>query len=175
MDFLSLSKLRQSCRSYDTSRQVEDEKLDYILRCAATAPSACNSQPYHITVCKGDIAVSVGRATSGPGMNKFAESAPVLIVISERPYNKSAAIGSALKKNDYRSIDIGILSAYITSAAADVGLGSCIIGWFDEKKLNSITNSVGTVRLVIAVGYPNDDSIREKKRMPLNELVSYLP
>ncbi len=175
MDFLSLSLQRQSCRSFDTARDVEDDKLDYILRCAATAPSACNAQPYHITVCRGNLAAQVGRATADAKFNRFAQDAPIIAIISERPYNKSAALGAALKKNDYRSMDIGILASYITSAAADVGLGSCIIGWFDEQRLHTLINADGTVRLAIALGYPTNGEVREKRRISLDELVTRLP
>ena len=55
MDFLEIANARQSCRSYD-SRPVEDEKLNVVLEAVRLAPSACNSQPYHLTVCKGEAA-----------------------------------------------------------------------------------------------------------------------
>ena len=81
-----------------------------------------------------------------------------------------------MKKNDYRSMDIGILSAYITAEAAAQGLGSCILGWLDEDKIREIcTNIDGTVRLVITLGYAkDDDKLRNKKRKDMDELVSYL-
>ena len=109
----------------------------------------------------------------GMGMNKFASDAKVLLVISEKPYVASAALGAKVKKNDYRSIDIGILSAYITAEAAAQGLGSCILGWLDDAKIRKICGLEGAVRLVITLGYPKEgDSLREKKRKPLSELVT---
>ena len=108
MDFLEIARARQSCRSYDTERPVEQEKLDAVLEAARLAPSACNAQPYHFTVCRGPAAKAVVAGVTGMGMNKFAAQAPVLIVISERSYNKTAALGSRVTKVDYRSIDIGI-------------------------------------------------------------------
>jgi len=54
-----------------------------------------------------EAAKAAAAATMGMGMNKFAAQAPVLIVISEMPYVKSAALGAKVKNNDYRSIDIG--------------------------------------------------------------------
>ena len=105
------------------------------------------------------------------GMNKFALDAPVLLVISEKPYVTSAAFGARVKKNDYRSIDIGILSAYITAEAAAQGLGSCILGWFDDKDVREVCGLSHPVRLVITVGYPTpDDKLRTKKRKDLSEL-----
>ena len=129
MDFLEIARARQSCRSYDTERPVEQEKLDAVLEAARLAPSACNAQPYHFTVCRGQAAKAAVAGVTGMGMNKFAAQAPVLIVISERPYSKSAALGSKVTKVDYRSIDIGIAAAYLTAEAVAQGLSTCIIGW----------------------------------------------
>ena len=100
MDFTKIAQNRQSCRKYDATQMVESEKLDRILESARLSPSACNGQPYQITVCKGESAKKVAAATQGMGMNKFASDAPVLIVLSEMPYVASAALGAKVKKND---------------------------------------------------------------------------
>ena len=175
MSFLEIAQTRQSCRGYDETRPIEPEKLNAILEAARLAPSACNGQPYHITLCRGETAKAVAAAVSGMGMNKFAVQAPVLAVISEMPYVKSAALGSRLKGIDYRSIDIGILAAYLTAEAAAQGLGSCILSWLDSDKICSICGLSGPVRLVITLGYPKEGEVlRDKKRKPLTELVTEL-
>ena len=175
MNFYEIAKNRQSCRSYDSTKPVEEEKITAILESARLSPSACNGQPYHLSVCRGENAKAVAKATMGMGMNKFAADAPVLLVISEKPYVKSAALGAKVKKNDYRSIDIGIVAAYITAEAAAQGLGSCILGWFEDDDIRKICGLEGTVRLVITVGYPKEnDKLREKKRKTLEELVTQL-
>lgn len=172
MNFMEIAESRQSCRSYDPSRMVEQEKLDAILAAARLAPSACNGQPYLITVCRGETAKKVAKATQGLGMNKFASDAPVMLVISEKPYVASAALGAKVKKNDYRSIDIGIVAAYITAEAAAQGLGTCILGWLDDGEIREICALDGTVRLAITLGYPKDgDKLRPKKRKELADLV----
>jgi len=173
MDFQKLIRQRESCRSYDETRPVEEEKLQRILEAAQLAPSACNGQPYQLTICRGERAKEAAKATQGMGMNKFASQAPVLIVISEMPYVKTAALGAKLKGNDYRSIDIGIVAAYLTAAATEAGLSTCILGWLDDEKLRKICDAEGAVRLVITLGYAKTDSIRDKKRKPLEELVTY--
>ena len=171
MDFLEIAKTRQSCRKYDTNRKVEEDKLNSILEAARLSPSACNSQPYFITVCKGEIKNQVAKATQGMGMNKFATDADVILVISENNYSKSAALGAKIKNNDYRSIDIGILSSYITAQATSVGIGSCILGWFDNNKIREICELSNDVRLVITLGYASsDDKLRIKNRKDNNEL-----
>lgn len=173
MTFLELAKKRESCRSYDPTREVEKEKIDTILEVARLSPSACNSQPYHVTVVSGDGAREIGKACMGMGMNPFMKDAPVMLVIAEREYNKTAAFGAKIKHNDYRSIDIGILAASITYAAADLDLGTCIVGWFDNKKIGEILSSEVTARLVIAIGYPKESKPpRDKKRKDKDELFS---
>ena len=175
MNFTEIAENRQSCRKYDPARPVEAEKLDRILAAARLSPSACNGQPYQITVCKGEAAKKVAKATQGMGMNKFATDAPVLLVLSEMPYVKSAALGAKVKKNDYRSIDIGIVAAYITAEAAAQGLGTCILGWLEDAEIREICGLDGAVRLVITLGYAAaDDALRTKKRKDITELVKII-
>jgi nitroreductase len=175
MNFTEIATNRQSCRSFDNTRAVEQEKLDAILNSARLSPSACNGQPYFLTVCKGETALKVAKATMGMGMNKFSADAPVQIVISEMPYTRTAALGAKVKGNDYRSIDIGIVAAYITAEATALGLGSCILGWLDSDKIKEICNLSGEVRLVISIGYPTEnDKLRPKKRKDFDELIKVI-
>lgn len=174
MNFYEIAQNRQSCRSYDPDRPVETEKIEAILETARLSPSACNGQPYHLTVCSGEAARAVAKACMGMGMNRFAGDAPVCLVISEEPYCKSAALGAKVKGNDYRSIDIGIVAAYITAEATAQGLGSCILGWLDDEKIRTICHLDGAVRLVITLGYAKNDTLRGKKRKDLAELVTSL-
>ena len=175
MDFMTIAENRQSCRKFDTDRAVEDKVLNAVLQAGRLAPSACNGQPYHFTVCRGEAAEKVAAACGGMGMNKFARQVPVMLVISEEPYVKSAAVGAKLKGNDYRSIDIGIAAAYLTAEAAAQGLGSCILGWFDDEKIRAICGLSHPVRLVIVLGYAaEDDKLREKKRKTTEELVTFI-
>ena len=151
MNFYEIAQNRQSCRSYDANRAVEEEKLNAILEAVRLAPSACNGQPYHLT------------------------DAPILIVISEEPYCKTAALGAKVKNNDYRSIDIGIAAAYLTAEATAQGLSTCILGWLDDDKIRKICSLSYPVRLVITLGYAKEgDKLRAKKRKDLDELVTKL-
>ena len=175
MNFIEIAQNRQSCRSYDASREVEQEKLNAILESARLSPSACNAQPYKITVCRGAAAQSVAKAVQGMGMNKFASDAPVMLVLSEQPYNATAALGAKVKNNDYRSIDIGIMTAYLTAEATAQGLSTCILGWLDDAAIRKICGLDAPVRLVITLGYAKaDDKLRTKKRKDMTDLVSYV-
>ena len=175
MNFTEIAQNRQSCRSYDASREVEQEKLNAILESARLAPSACNAQPYKITVCRGEAAAKVAKAVQGMGMNKLASDAPVMLVLSEQPYNATAALGAKVKKNDYRSIDIGIMTAYLTAEATAQGLSTCILGWLDDAEIRKICGLDAPVRLVVTLGYAKeDDKLRQKKRKDMAELVAYV-
>ena len=165
MNFLDIAQNRQSCRGYDELRPVEQEKLDAILQSTRLSPSACNGQPYHFTICRGETAKQVAAATQGMGMNKFSSQAPVLIVISEMPYVKSAALGAKVKGN---------ACAYLTAEATAQGLSTCILGWFDDDKIRKICDLSHPVRLVITLGYAKDEIIRDKKRKDTADLVTYL-
>ena len=173
MNFFEIAENRQSCRRYDADRMVETEKINTIIEAGRLAPSACNGQPYHFTVCKGEAAKKVAACVTGMGMNKFAADAPVMIVISEENYVATAAFGARVKGNDYRSIDIGIATAYITAEATAKGLGTCILGWFDDEKIRAIVGVDKPVRLVITLGYAHEeDTLRTKKRKTLDSLVT---
>ena len=173
MNFLEIANQRQSCRRFDPDRTIEREKLERIIEAGILSPSACNGQPYHFTVCEGEAAKKVAKCTTDIGINKFAYDVPVMLVISEEPYCKMAATGAKLKHNDYRSIDIGIAAAYITAEATTQGIGSCIIGWFDDDTVRSVCGVEGRTRLVIALGYAKEgDPLRKKIRKTREQLVN---
>ena len=153
---------------------MEKEKIEKILEAVRLAPSACNGQPYHLTVCKGETREKVAHAVMGMGMNPFAKDAPVLIVLSEEDYCRTAAVGAKLKKNDYRSLDIGIAVAYLTAEAETQGLSTCILGWLDDNKIRQTLALTHPARLVVALGYAKEgEKKREKKRKSMDELVTF--
>ncbi len=175
MSFLEIAKARQSCRNFDASRAVEPEKIECILEAARLAPSACNGQPYHLTVCTGELAKKVAKATQKLGMNKFSSDAPLQIVISEKLNVKTTMMGAKVTGTDYRSIDIGIATAYLTAEATAQGLSTCILGWLNGKKIQKLCGIDGAIRLVISLGYAKaDDKLRAKKRKTTEELITML-
>jgi len=173
---LDLIRTRQSDRKY-SDKDVEDEKLERILEAGRIAPSACNAQPWRfIIVTDPSLKKEIAEAASAKilGMNSFVGQAPVLIVVVREKPNFSSRIGGTIKNKDYSLIDIGIASENICLQASAEGLGSCMIGWFDEdllKKILSIPRSK-RVELIITIGY-SLSSYREKKRKPKEEVVGY--
>lgn len=174
-DFLELVKSRQSDRAYDTTRAVEPEKLERILDAARLAPSACNAQPWKfVVVTDKELSKKVGKATSGLGMNKFAKDAPVHILVVEESANITSLLGGKVKNKHFPLIDLGIAAAHITLAAESEGLGSCILGWFDEKEIKSLTGIPASKRLVlvITIGY-SAKAKRQKIRKEKTKVVTY--
>lgn len=175
LDFLSLAKARQSDRAYDASRPVEQEKLDRILEAAWISPSACNAQPWKFVVVNDpQLAVKVGKAAAGLGMNKFAQNAPVHILIVEENMNFTSFLGAKIKDKYFPLVDIGIAAAHICLAAEAEGLGSCMLGWFDEKEIKKLVGIPSRKRLIldITIGYPVKEK-RKKSRKDKSKVISY--
>lgn len=173
--FTALATARQSDRAYDKNREVEPEKLERILEAARLAPSACNAQPWKfVVITDKELSVKVGKATAGLGMNKFAKDAPVHILIVEESANITSKLGGKVKGKHFPLIDIGIAAAHICLAAEAEGLGSCMLGWFDEKAIKALTGIPESKRLLldVIVGYPAKEK-RKKMRKAKEKVVSY--
>ena len=177
MEIYELIARRQSDRRYDPDRPVEPEKVARIIEAARLAPSACNAQPWHfIVVDQPELRNQVADAVSSRllGMNHFTKQAPVhILVVEERP-NFTAGIGGIIKDKQFPLLDIGIAAAHITLAATAEGLGSCILGWFDEKAVRRLLHVPDKKRIIldIVLGY-STQPLREKKRKPASEVISY--
>lgn len=175
--FYNLVQNRQSDRAYDT-RPVDREVILRIIEAARLAPSACNAQPWHfIVVDEPELKNKLADAAASRvlGINHFTKQAPVHIVIVMEPANLNSNFGSLVKGKTFPLIDIGIAAEHICLAAKAEGLGSCMLGWFDEpavKKLLDIPKS-RRVPLIITLGYPASDEVRQKRRKDFNEIVSF--
>ena len=121
-----------------------------------------------------ELARRVGKAAAGLGMNQFAKEAPVHILIVEESMNLTSFLGAKIKDKYFPLIDIGIAAAHITLAAESEGLGSCIVGWFDEKEMKRLVGIPAGKRLLldVVVGYAAKPK-RKKSRKDLEKVVSY--
>ena len=178
MDFLDLVKKRSSVRKY-LNKPVEKEKIEKCLEAARLAPSASNSQPWHyVVITEDEVRGEIARETYDTIMrfNKFTETAPVLIVIVQEKPNLKSQIGASLKKIEFPLIDIGISAEHFCLQAAELGLGTCMLGWFQPKNIKKLLRipSKRSISLMISLGYP-DETIKqkEKKRLDLNEMSSF--
>jgi nitroreductase len=176
MDFLDLVRKRQSVRRYD-SRPIEAEKLERCLEAARLAPSASNSQPWtFIVVDEPELRRKVAVETYGKmdRFNKFALQAPVIVVVVLEKMPVITRVGAMIMKREYPLIDIGIAAEHLCLQAAADGLGTCMLGWFNEKSIRQLLGIPREKRigLLITLGYPGEGyPLREKKRKGISEVV----
>lgn len=178
MSFFKLVKTRQSVRKYSYNL-VEKEKIEKCIETARLAPSACNSQPWtFVVVDDKELAKEVANATFSKAIsfNKFALDAPVMVVIVIEKPKVIAQIGGSIKNREFPLLDIGIAADHFCYQAHELGLGTCMLGWFNEKKVKSLLNipKKKRVALCISVGYPVDNyHFRKKIRKDTEEMCKY--
>ena len=178
MIFQELINQRQSVRKYQ-DKPVEHNKLQELIEAVHIAPSACNSQPWKlIIVDEPELKEKVAKATFNTtvSFNKFAVQAPVIAVLVIEKAKLIAQIGGSIKNMEYPLIDIGIAAEHFCLQATELGLGTCMIGWFDEKKIQQLLNipKKRKIGLVISLGYPAEDyKMRKKIRKPVNEICAF--
>jgi nitroreductase len=178
MDFRDLILVRQSVRQY-ADRIVEKEKLDQCLEAARLAPSASNSQPWTFIVIRDpDLVAKVGEQARGPmgSFNNFVSKAPVIVAIVMEKMKVLTKIGAEMKDKEYPLIDIGIAAEHLCLQAAELGLGTCMLGWFNEKATRQLLNVPGSKRIVllITIGYaPENYKLRTKIRKAREEVIRF--
>ena len=177
-NFLSLVQKRQSVRKY-TDKPVEPEKLQRCLEAARMAPSASNSQPWKFVVVNDpELVKKVGMETIGPlsSFNKFVPEAPVILAIVIEKMKVFTKIGAAIQDREYPLIDAGIAAEHFCLQATEEGLGTCMLGWFNEKPIKKLLNIPKEKRigLLITLGYaPEDYKLRQKIRKNSEETISF--
>lgn len=173
MEFSELVRRRQSDRKYE-QRPVDRELVMKCIEAARLAPSACNSQPWKfVAVDDPELVKKMGEYAAGLGMNKFARECPVIVAVVLEKMNLTAGIGSVIKDKEYSLLDVGIAVEHFCLQATELGLGTCIMGWFDEKKVKTLLG-IGSRRvpLLISLGYP-DGPTRKKSRKELDKMSSW--
>jgi len=178
MNFLELVEKRQSDRKY-TDKPVEKDKLIKCLEAARLAPSASNSQPWTFIVATNpELVKKLGKAAKGPlgTFNNFAPAAPIIVAIVLEKPKVITQFGIKVKDKEWPLIDIGIAAEHFCLQAAELGLGTCMLGWFDEDKTKELLNipEEKTVPLLITVGYtPENYRHRKKIRKPFDKIVKW--
>ena len=175
MDFEQLTKVRQSCRSYDADRPVEEEKIAKLVEAAKIAPSAMNAQPYDVWVVRSPEKVQAIRDAKS-SFNGFIDNVNLFIVFTDAPYSNGKLEGLAEEMQiDYRTQDIGESIAYLTLQAKDLGLDTCILGGF---RIGQVKKALGTdahIQIIVAVGYATEGyKVRNKVRKADSENVRFV-
>ncbi len=175
MEFFELIQKRESCRNFKVT-PVENEKLRRCVEAARLAPSACNSQPWrYIVVNDPELSPKVAKCVQDMGMNKFTNGCPAFAVVLETGANLMSRLGGKVTDQKYAPLDVGISVAHFCLEATDLGLSTCILGWLNEGKLKELFNIPKNerVRVVLAIGYAANDTLRTKQRKPLEEIAEF--
>lgn len=164
MEFMDVIRKRRSIRRFKPD-PVPEAEIRYILEAARLAPSWANTQCWHFVVIT-DQAVKDNVGAAG---NRWIAKAPVIIVACAEPTQPGI-------KGDqyYYMLDIGIAMEHLVLAAAERGLGTCWIGWFNEAKVREALGVPGNMRIVAStpLGYPAEDP-PPRDRKKLEEIFSY--
>ena len=177
MNFLDLVKKRYSLRKY-SDKAVPRVYIERSIEAARLAPSACNSQPWEFIVV--DYKKLKDRLTKSAfsgiyKMNTFAKDAPVMIIMITKASGIHATLGGLMQRTSFNLIDVGIAVEHLCLQAAEDGLGTCMLGWFNEKAVRSVFNLPSSTRidLLISMGYPLEEKIHDKKRNSLDQIFRY--
>jgi len=173
--FFDLVRKRRSCRNYSEA-PVPDALIRNCLEAARLAPSACNKQPWRFIVVK-DCELRRKLCSDGllPGISMpWAQKAPVIVVLCAETSILTHTIAPMISKVQYHLIDIGIAGEHFVLAAEAQGLGTCWIGWFNEKQVRKILTLPRSLQILslISLGHPASpmEPPEEGKRMKLEEI-----
>ena len=175
-DYFDLIRRRESCRNFDPNRPVEKEKLQRCAEAAWLAPSACNGQPWrYLIVTNPELVEKLRPLMMELNLNKFVKNCPAFAVVLEENTVLKVSLSQKFKDQDFAPIDVGLSCSQFCYAATEQGLSTCIIGWHNEPKIRELFNLPKTsrVRLILAVGYAASDALREKKRKPIEDVVTF--
>lgn len=176
MNFSELVKKRYSCRQYQ-DKKVDREIVEQCIEAARLAPSACNSQPWHFVILdEENIKSEVASMTSGKmlPLNHFVHRAPIIVVALSHKGNMRTKIGGVIKNKAFYQYDVAMAVEHLCLKATELGLGTCILGWFREhaiKKAIKVPRGY-KIELLVTLGYPADE-VREKVRRVLSEIISF--
>jgi nitroreductase len=171
MSFLDLARRRQSVRAY-LDRPVERAAVERCLEAARLAPSASNAQPWRFVVAEDPAVV---RELAGATYNRFAREAPAFVAVVREPGKAVARLGGWLAGRDYRLIDLGMAAEHFCLQAAEEGLGTCMLGLFNQRRARRALRVPAGRRIdiLIVLGHPADKGVREKRRKRLDQVRSY--
>lgn len=172
--FLGLAGRRRSCRRYDAERDVPPEALHYCFEAVRLAPSACNQQPWHLVgVRDSEMRNRLCNEALLPGINHdWMADAPVIVALCVKLSVLTHRVAPAFSGIPYYLLDAGIAGEHLVLAAAEQGLGSCWIGWIQEKRVRRLLNIPRRVRVpaLITLGYPADPDHFARPGVPRREL-----
>ena len=178
MELFEALRARESCRAYST-KPLEKEKIEKLLEVACMAPSAGNGQPWRfVAVTDKATLASLSGMTRTSTINQWVEQAPCIIAVWEEISEKMIArYGEQYLQKHWPAVDSGLCALQLCLAATGMGIGSCILGYFPEDEAKKLLNipEKGSLRLLITLGYPKEETApREKRRLTLDKVARFI-
>jgi nitroreductase len=178
MALLDLIKHRKSVREF-LDRSVERDKIMTCLEAARLAPSESNSQPWRfIVVDDSELKNKLCDAAFGGiyWFNSFCKTAPVMVAVITEKSRFLARIGEIFRGTKYCLIDIGITCEHFVLQAEDLDIGTCWIGWFNERAVKSTLGipQRKKIDILIALGYYDREKLGpEHGREPIDKIAFF--
>ena len=142
MEFSEVVKARYSCKKYG-NRQVEPEKLEAILEAGRLAPTAKNLQEQHVYVAQSaDALAKIDSVTP------CRYGAPTVLVVA---FDRNSVFTYPGGKRDSGAEDAAIVAAHMILAAADQGVDSCWVNYFDPEKMAEALGLPGNEEVLMAM------------------------
>jgi nitroreductase len=162
MSILDLIVNRRSIRRYE-AKDIPEDVMKQILEAGRQAPSAVNKQPIHFIIVKDH---ELAKKFSNLPFNSFIKDAPAVIV--------GCADVKSLLTGKWAVVDTTIAMQNMVIAAWALGVGSCWIGAFDEKKVKESLKIPDKWKVValLTIGYPAEQP-KPRKKKPIEELFSF--
>jgi len=178
-EFLEIVKKRRSVRKF-SGRPVEREKIELCLEAARLAPSACNAQPWRFLVFddpEKKKAICRAACSGIYRVSNFISSAPVVIAALSTRGKTLPNLAGRFQGKHYPLIDLGIAGEHLVLQAAELGLGTCWVGWFNDPAVKKLLGLPGREKPValIPIGYPADGEDRPTPRKQREEISAFNP
>ena len=172
-NFMDLVNSRYSCRDY-CDKKVPREDILKCLEAARLAPSACNSQPWKfIIVDEPSLKAELTEAAfTAPYTASWPKNAPLFLVVASNTGSFMTKVGNMVRDTRYYLLDLGIAIEHFVLQATELGLGTCWMGWFNEKGVKKVLGlpASSRVEIIMPIGYPNKKEEKKKIRKKMEEI-----
>jgi len=173
--FMDLVMRRRSVRGYRPD-PVPREMIESCVEAARFAPSASNTQGWRFFVAEGETKNRLVKEALGGAVvpNRFAADAPAIVALAMKRSVVTHRLGAGIKGIDYHLLDAGIAGEHFVLRAAELGLGTCWIGWFDVKKAKRVLDipSSWDLPALITVGFAAEEP-KPKERRAAGEILTF--
>ncbi|WP_352399032.1 nitroreductase family protein [Anaerotignum sp.] len=177
MNTIECIKTRRSIRRF-LPQKVTHEVVEQLIDCARWAPSWNNCKAVRYTVLEKEEHLQLlANTLMAPENVHIVKNAPLVLVISNvkkrSGYERDGHVASA-KGDSWEMFDAGAACQTLCLAAAEFGLGTVIMGTFDEDGISSYIGLPEDEKIIalVACGYPLEVP-KPPRRKEVSEILRY--